>query len=220
MTFCTRILTLIAGMLVAFGALTACDSDTSDPQSETYIAQLPAPQGQPPMVLAVSIQGDQVAAYACNNTNDEAWFFGTRKDGAIDLTSLFQDRLQATADCENLNITLTMNDVPLTGTAAKVEPPAGMYTATAGDARASWIVLPDQSVVGVVSANSKNDREVIDAINKQQQDFKDKVRQARLDRQLQQAAALTSGSWTSQLSGQSVTAVSVTGANTELPTTN
>ena len=40
----------------------------------------------------------------------------------------------------------------------------------------------DQSVVGVTSPNSKNDREVIDQINAAQQAFKDKVRRARLQR--------------------------------------
>ena len=126
--------------------------------------------------------------------------------------------MRFTTITQRLNATLTMNDVAYTGVADPAEPPAGIYTATAGDARASWIVLSDQSMVGVTSANSKNDREVIDQINAQQADFKAKVRQARLNRQLQQSAQLAYGKWTSQLNGSTVTAVRVTGNMTSLPT--
>ncbi len=169
------------------------------------------------MVLAMSIEGDRVAAYACNNTNDEAWFFGTQQNGSMDLTSKYLDNLQASFDGNNLNTTLTMNDVAYTGTAEPAAPPAGIYTATAGDARAVWIVLSDQSVVGVTSPNSKNDREVIDQINAAQQAFKDKVRQARLQRQLEQSASLNTGNFTSTLNGTTVTALQVRGDMTSPP---
>jgi predicted GTPase len=78
-------------------------------------------------------------------------------------------------------------------------------------------VLSDRSVVGVLSANSKNDREVIDQINAQQQAFKDKVRQARLNRQLQQAPALNVSALTSQVNAQQVQVVQVGGTMTALP---
>ena len=68
------------------------------------------------------------------------------------------------------------------------------------------IVLPDKSVVGVTSPNSKNDRGVIDQINAQQQDFKDNVRQARLQWQLEQSEQLNGGTLTSTLNGTTVTA--------------
>lgn len=71
-----------------------------------------------------------------------------------------------------------MNDVTYTGTADPATAPAGIYTATAGDARAVWIVTADKGVVGVTSPNSGNDRELIDKINAEQKAFKDKVRQA------------------------------------------
>ncbi len=224
------------GAVIALGTVTACGKSNEStspsagatnttsssvvamPQTATFIGKMPAREGQPQMVVAVSVDGDRVAAYACDNANDEAWFFGIQKNGAMELTSNYQDTLQASFDGKSLNTTLTMNDVTYTGAADPAQPPAGIYTATAGDARASWIVLPDQSMVGVTSANSKNDREVIDQINAQQADFKSKVRQARLNRQLQQSAQLAYGKWTSQLNGTAVTAVDVTGSMTSPPT--
>jgi hypothetical protein len=187
------------------------------PQTGTFIAKMPQKEGQPQMVLAVTVEGDRVAAYACNNSNDEAWFFGTQQNGSMNLTSKYQDTLQASFDGKNLTTTLTMNDVTYTGTAEPVAAPAGIYTATAANARATWIVMADQSVVGVTSPNSKNDREVIDQINAQQQAFKDKVRQARLQRQLEQSAQLNTGNFTSTLNGTTVTAVQVTGNMTSPP---
>src|SRR5205085_11984061 len=121
------------------------------------------------------------------------------------LTSKYDDHLKASYDGTNLSTTLTMNDVTYTGAAQLAAPPAGIYTATAGDARATWIVLPDQTVVGVTSANSKRDREVIDQINAQQQAFKDKVRQARLQRQLAQSAKLNTSDFTATVNGTTVT---------------
>ena len=224
----TQLAALAAGAVIAFTGVTACGErsespstttpqGTAMPETGTYIVTMPPKDGQPPMVLAVTVDGERIAAYACNNTNDEAWFFGTQSNGKIDLTSKYLDRLQATYENNALNTTLTMNDVTYTGVAASATPPAGIYTATAGDARVSWIVKPDHSTVGVVSANSKNDREVIDQINAQQQAFKDKVRQARLQRQLQQAAALNHGTWTSTVNGAVVTATRVTGTMTSPP---
>ena len=46
-----------------------------------------------PMVIGIAVDGDQIAAYACNGTDDEAWFFGNQKDGKIDITSKFKDTL-------------------------------------------------------------------------------------------------------------------------------
>jgi hypothetical protein len=133
---------------------------------------------------------EPVAAYACNNTNDEAWFFGAQKDGTMDVTSKYLDRLQASYDGKNLNTTLTVNDVTYTGTASPATPPAGIYTAAGGDARAVWIVHAEQ------------------------QGFKDKVRQARVQRQLEQSAKLDTAKFRSTLNGATVTASRVTGGMT------
>jgi hypothetical protein len=233
-TALTKLAVYVAGFLIALSTVVACGkanqstatsspasstttSAVAMPQKATFIVTLPTKEGEPDMVLAVSVDGDRVVAYACNDVNDEAWFFGTHKNGAMELTSIYQDRLRATFEGDALKATLTMNDSPYSGIAKQAAGPAGIYTATAGEARASWIVLPDKSVVGVLSANSKNDREVIDQINAQQQAFKDKVRQARLNRQLQQAPALNVSALTSQVNAQQVRVVQVSGNMTSLP---
>ena len=230
-----RVCTAVAGMMLAFGALTACGGESSQPggttttttataaalpQSATFTASMPGKDGGPPMAMAINVEGDKVVAYACNGTNDAAWFRGTQKDGTMELTSDYLDTLKATFDGTNLNATVTMNDMTMTMMAQPASPPAGMYTMTDGDARASWVVLPDQTMLGVVQPNSTNDREVIDQINKQQQDFKDRVRQARLNRQMQQAPAMAYGSWTAMMNGRSVTAVPVNATMSSLPNTN
>jgi hypothetical protein len=231
LTTITQLVAVGVGAVIALGTVTSCSksgetpatstttasSAAAMPQSGTFIAKLPAKEGQPQMVLAVTVEGDHVAAYACNNSNDEAWFFGTQKDGSMKLTSKYQDTLQASFDGEHLNTTLTMNDVTYTGSAEAAAAPAGIYTATAGGARAAWIMMVGNSVVGVTSPNSRNDRELIDKINAEQQGFKDKVRQARLQRQLEQAAALNTSNFTSTLNGTTVTAVQVRGNMTSPP---
>jgi hypothetical protein len=216
-----QLLTLCFGAVIALGVLTACEKSSDSrspsnpvvamPQAGTFVVTMAPKDPQPPMVLAVTVDGGNIAAYACNNTNDEAWFFGSQRDAAMDLTSTYGDHLKASYDGTNLNAALTMNDVTYTGAAQLAAPPAGVYSASAGDARATWIVLPDQTVVGVTSANSKRDREVIDQINAQQQAFKDKVRQARLQRQLEQSAKLNTGNFTATVNGTTVTALRVTG---------
>jgi hypothetical protein len=195
----------------------ASTSAAAMPQKATFIAKLPATEGHPAMVLAVTVDGDKAAAYACNNKDDEAWFFGPQQNGSMNLTSKYQDTLKTTFEAGKLKTILTMNEVTYTGTAEPAAGPAGSYTVTAGDARATWIVLPDNSVVGVTSPNSKNDREVIDKINAQQQNFKDQVRQARLNRQLEQSAQLNTTNFTSTLNSTTVTAVEVTGNMTSAP---
>jgi hypothetical protein len=234
-TAITKLAVFVAGFLIAFSTVVACGKGSQStatsspasstattsavamPQKATFIVTLPTKEGEPDMVLAVSVDGDRVVAYACNDVNDEAWFFGTQKNGTMELTSIYQDRLQATFSGDALKAALTMNDSTYSGIGKQAAGPAGIYTATAGEARASWIVLSDRSVVGVLSANSKNDREVIDQINAQQQAFKDKVRQARLNRQLQQAPALNVSALTSQVNAQQVQVVQVGGTMTALP---
>ncbi len=33
------------------------------------------------MTIGISVDGADIAAYACNGTDDEAWFFGNQTDG-------------------------------------------------------------------------------------------------------------------------------------------
>lgn len=56
-----------------------------------------SPDGKP-LTIGISVDGGQVVAYACNGTDDEAWFFGKQTDGTIDLESKFRDALNARFD--------------------------------------------------------------------------------------------------------------------------
>src|SRR5690242_14665487 len=143
-----RILLIGVIALLAVGTLSACSSGTKEatesspkasqspapstaapfPQSAKYIADTTSSDGKP-MVIGIAVDGSQIAAYACNGTDDEAWFFGDQKDGKIDLTSRFKDTLRARFDGKDVVGDLTMNGVAFTFSAPAVPAPAGMYTA-------------------------------------------------------------------------------------------
>ncbi|HZA08737.1 hypothetical protein [Mycobacterium sp.] len=220
----TRVLTIGASAVIALGALTACSAGNEPakpsgtaptsaapfPQAARYIADVAGKDGKT-VTIGVSVAGNDVAAYACDGTTDEAWFFGSQKDGSLDLTGKFQDHLRASFDGGKVDGKLTFNDANYDFAAASVPAPAGMYTAAAGDARASWVVRADHSITGVLSANSKRDREVIDQINAQQSDFKERVRERRIARQLSPAPPLQWGTWQSTINGTPVVAIVVDG---------
>ena len=124
------------------------------PKSAHYIADMPMAGGKT-MTIGVAVEGDKIAAYACDGSTDEAWFFGTQKDGSLDITSRYQDTLKASFDGSAVVGQLNMNDVNYTFTAASVPSPSGMYTAEANGVRASWVVRPDNTITGVQFKKSK-----------------------------------------------------------------
>lgn len=163
-----RIRTVLAGAsaLLAMGTVSACTSgsgtdatSSSEPATQTssaapfpasarFMADMAAADGKT-MTIGISVDGPEVAAYACNGTDDEAWFFGKQADGAIDLKSRFRDTLAADFNGTDLDGEVTMNGVEYTFTAASVSGVTGMYTAESGGTRASWVVRPDGSATGV-----------------------------------------------------------------------
>lgn len=220
-------LILVAGAVITLGALSACSTAPTQapiasqsnsaavamPRTADFIADLPAQNGDT-MTMAVAVSGDHVAAYATHGSNSDAWFFGTQHDGTMTLTSMYGDDLTASYDGGQLTGELTMNEadvVPQRFTAKSVTAPAGMYTADLGNSRASWIVRPDHTMVGVMDNSAPGDHKVTDAIANNNQQFKDRVRQMRLDRQMQQAPSMTFGTWTAVMHGTSTTATRVTG---------
>ncbi|PQD98535.1 hypothetical protein CYL16_22785 [Mycobacterium sp. EPG1] len=163
----TRFLLTAVSATMAFGTLSGCTGNSTtdatttpaQPAPETtsavafpatarYMADMAAPDGKT-MTIGVSVDGTEVAAYACNGIDDEAWFFGKQTDGAIDLKSRFRDTLAADFDGTELVGTVKMNDVDYTFTAASVSGVAGMYTAESDGVRASWVVRPDGTATGV-----------------------------------------------------------------------
>ncbi len=152
--------------LVAFGTLSACSGRTTTeatsssepapttstqarvPTSARYMADMTAADGKT-MTIGISVDGAEVAAYACNGVDDESWFFGEQTDGRTDLTSRFRDTLEADFDGSVVNGELTMNGVAFDFTANEVSGLAGMYSAASDGVRASWVVRPDGTATGV-----------------------------------------------------------------------
>ena len=242
----TRLFVLAAATMVALGAATGCgtgkqSANTSSastaatpssaaptnssvvqrPTSGNFIAQLPALGDKAATTLALSFDGDKVVGYACDGKTDEAWFFGTQQNGRFDLTSKYQDHLTGNYDGTKVPLTLLINNNEYTGDAVLSDQPAGIYTATHGDARATWIVRSDQSTIGMLLPQDKHDRQVINQINADRNapDYQEKLHQARLDRVTEPPPQLTYGTWTSELGGTPVTAVQVTGSMTSPPST-
>jgi D-tyrosyl-tRNA(Tyr) deacylase len=84
-----------------------------------------------------------------------------------------------------------------------------MYTATVNGVRASWVVRPNDTAIGVQnSGSSNNDSGVADVVIANEQKFRDQVRNRRL---LQSAQQLQFGSWHSTINGVPVVAVIVNG---------
>lgn len=229
----TRTLLVGISALVALGTLSACSGGSSNqatsssetpttatttaaptafPASGRYIADMTAPDGKT-MTIGISVDGDRVAAYACNGTDDEAWFFGNQADGKIDIKSRFRDTLNAKFDGANVEGDLNMNGVAYQFTAAPVSGEAGMYTAELDGIRASWVVREDGSAIGVqFGTSSVGDitQAEIQQLNDAQ--FRAEVRNKRQLQQAQQITRLSNGKMSSKINGQDVTPTLVNGS--------
>jgi hypothetical protein len=217
-----RTLLLGVSAIVALGTMSACSNAPSTeapesaavatfPTSAKYIADME--KDGKTMTIGIAVDGDEVAAYACNGTDDEAWFFGNQSDGTIDVTSKFRDTLKASFDGADVKGDLTMNGVTYTFAAASVPPPAGMYTAELDGVRASWVVRPDGSAIGVQRNADGVNRELDQSDIQQLKDaeFQSKVRNQRKLQQAQQIVALQNKSFKSKINGHDVTPTIVSG---------
>ncbi|NVN51911.1 hypothetical protein [Mycolicibacterium hippocampi] len=126
----------------------ATSTEAPFPASARYMADMTSADGRT-MTIGISVDGAEIAAYACNGTDDEAWFFGNQTDGRVDVKSRFRDNLQAEFDGTAVTGEVTMNEVEYDFTANAVSGLAGMYTAESDGVRASWVVRPDGSATGV-----------------------------------------------------------------------
>jgi hypothetical protein len=222
--------TLLTGLIamLALAALSACSSGTSTeatstsqassaaaptpfPQSARYMADIK--KDGKVMAIGISVDGNEITAYACNGVDDEAWFFGNQAEGKIDITSKFRDTLAASFNGSDVKGDLVMNGVTYDFTAAPVSSPAGMYTAALDGSRASWIVRPDGSVTGVQFNGGITGRDFEQAelqqLNTAQ--FQAQVRNKRILQQADQSVKLQNGTLTSRINGRAVTAALVTG---------
>jgi hypothetical protein len=225
--------TLLVGVsaLVALGTLSACSGGTSTeatspteaapatttatesafPQSARYVADMKSADGKT-MTIGISVDGAEIAAYACNGTDDEAWFFGNQADGKIDIKSRFRDTLKADFNGTDVAGDLTMNGVAYDFTAAPVSGAAGMYTAEVDGVRASWVVREDGSAIGVqFSPTTGQKLEQSDLQQLGDEQFRSQVRNKRQLQQAQQIVKLENGSMSSTINGRQVTPTLVTG---------
>ncbi|AQA06668.1 hypothetical protein BVC93_24145 [Mycobacterium sp. MS1601] len=222
-----RTLMISTGALIALGSLPACSGGTSTeatssttaattatsaaaapaenfPQTARYIADMPMADGGT-MTLGVAVSGDKVVAYACDGSKDEAWFFGSQDDGALDITSRFRDTLVADYEGGNVVGDLTMDGVSYTFSAPQVADPAGMYTAELGGVRASWVVRPGDTMTGVQFTPRDDDKTVFELQGEQ---FRERVRNTR---ELTPAPQLSLDGLRTTINGQPVVAELVTG---------
>jgi hypothetical protein len=153
-----------------------------------------------------------MAAYACNGTDDEAWFFGNQTDGRIDAKSRFRDTLKAQFNGSDVTGDLTMNGIGYKFTAAPVSGMAGMYTADFEGVRASWVVRQDGSATGVqFSPTTGQKLEQSDLQQLADDQFRAQVRNTRKLQQAAQIDKLSNGSMSSTINGHPVTPTLVTG---------
>jgi hypothetical protein len=230
----TRTLLVGISAFVALGTLSACSGGTSTeatttteaattttaapqtptafPPSARYVADMTAADGKT-MTIGISVDGAEVAAYACNGTDDEAWFFGNQTDGKIDLKSRFRDTLTAEFDGANVTGDLTMNGVPFQFTAAPASGEAGMYTAVTDGVRASWVVRQDGSAIGV-QFNTSSVGDITQSEIQQLQDaqFRAEVRNKRILQAASQITRLQDGKMSSTINGKPVTPTLVNGS--------
>ncbi|OBF89041.1 hypothetical protein A5790_21045 [Mycobacterium sp. 852002-51152_SCH6134967] len=218
----TRVLFAGISAMLAFTTLTACSGGSSSestttarvqpfPQSARYVADMKSPDGKP-MTIGISVDGGELAAYACNGSDDEAWFFGKNADGKIDLTSRFRDTLTAQFDGADVEGDLTMNGVTYEFTAAPVSGEAGVYTADLDGVRAAWVVREDGSAVGVQLNGFSGTLDQADIQQLNDAQFRAEVRNKRQLQQAQQITRLSNGAMSSRINGADVTPTPVTGA--------
>lgn len=187
------------------------------PASATFIADLPGGPAGETMTMAITTKDDKIVAYATNGTDDDAYFLGTHTDGGMHLMSIYGDVLNASFDGTEIDGDLTMNEAgsaPLKFAASQVEAPAGIYTAAIGTSRATYVVSPDRSAVGVMDNSAPGDHRVTDAIMANEGVFRDGVRQMRLDRSANAAPTLNTSTMEAEMSGQRFRATPVTGVMT------
>jgi hypothetical protein len=226
--------TLLVGVsaLVALGTLSACSggstteatstpapattapataTDPAFPQSARYVADMTAPDGKT-MTIGISVDGDEVAAYACNGTDDEAWFFGNQTDGAIDITGRFRDTLKGQFNGTDVTGDVMMNGVSYQFTAAPVSGVAGMYTAALDGVRASWVVREDGTAIGVQFSPATGQKlEQSDLQQLADDQFRAQVRNKRQLAAANQIQFLENKSAKSTINGAAVTPTLVTG---------
>lgn len=135
----------------------------------------------------------------------EAWFSGNQADGKLDIKSRFRDTLAAESNGTDVAGDVTMNGVAYKFTATPVSGVAGTYTADFEGVRASWVVRPDGSAIGVQFSPSTGQKlEQSDGKQLADDEFRAQVRNTRKLQQAQQLTKMQNGSFSSTINGSQV----------------
>jgi hypothetical protein len=107
--------------------------------------------------VAVIVTGDEAIAYVCDGAAVEAWLEGGAEDGRLDLSGA-NGSLTGSYDAEGATGETSAGDRTWTFTIAEVAAPEGLYRfadtiAGGADVVAGWIVLPDGTQIGAITAD-------------------------------------------------------------------
>lgn len=103
--------------------------------------------------IAITVQGDQVAAYLCDGDQVEAWLEGTITGGELNLQGSGDAGATGSLAGDAVFGTVQVQGTQWPYAAQRAESPAGLYegrgTVDGAPARIGWVVLPDGSQTGV-----------------------------------------------------------------------
>ena len=106
--------------------------------------------------IAVAVLGTQAAAYFCDGRSVESWFGGAVTGSDISLKSKDGATLQASLDGDHLKGSLRIKNDRVRFEINKAKKPAGLYRARGSKTTIGWIVLEDESEVGVQTTGEES----------------------------------------------------------------
>ncbi|MEV0360607.1 hypothetical protein AB0H71_31580 [Nocardia sp. NPDC050697] len=118
------------------------------PAKADYVGTITRAAG-PPLTLAITVAEGAVTAYACDGAAVETWLQGRVVDDVARLEGKNGARLEGRAGGGAVRGTLWIGDKSWEFTAPVVAGAAGLYAATDGGVRQSWIVDGAGGVTGV-----------------------------------------------------------------------
>lgn len=117
------------------------------PEEAMYVAEFPSAEG--PIVLGISVDGNEAIAYACNGATVEVWLRGEVSADTIELTGRDDAELNGSYWNGAVDGVLGFGGQEWDFMAEEQSAPAALY-AFGTEPRMSWIVQQDGSAVGVV----------------------------------------------------------------------
>ncbi|GLZ29909.1 hypothetical protein Lesp02_20990 [Lentzea sp. NBRC 105346] len=120
---------------------TTTTTTTKAPFEEMYVGKVDTGAA-----IAVAVKNEKAVAYLCDGQQVESWLEGTLQESTLSLKAKNGDELTGTIQGDQLSGTVIKHGF----TAANVDPPAGLFRASAGVLdRVGWIVEKDGTVTGL-----------------------------------------------------------------------